>query len=330
MIHRAGSLFAVAALTASLVAATAGAGSAAQSTAYNAGVTRITLDGAQKLDVLVWYPTKDAEAPFKAGPFTVPATRDADIAEGRFPVVLLSHGGGPTGGSPMILKDFSAALARQGFLVIAPMHRKTPLVARLAQIDAALAGVTADPRFSGHADAQRLGMVGFSLGGAVAIALAGGVPNPAALTAYCGKHPEDVRSCEAGPGSRAGKSGRERNAAAGKRPPLPRLPVKALALLDPFGVLYDEKGLSGVTATTLLIRPQDSSLGIANTEVLAAGLPSAHRETVPGGHFVFTDDCPDALKAEAEALCTDAPGINRTAIRAGIAGTIVDFFRKTL
>ncbi|MCW2309894.1 alpha/beta hydrolase family protein [Rhodobium gokarnense] len=331
ILHRVGGLAAVAALAVGLVASTASSGHATQSSAYNAGVTRLSLTGSRQLDTLVWYPTKDAEVPFKAGPFTVPATRDAGVADGRFPVVLLSHGGGPTGGSPMILKELSAALARNGFLVIAPMHRDTPLLARPAQVAAALAGVTADPRFAGHADAERLGMAGFSLGGAVTIALAGGVPNPAALAAYCEKHPEDIRSCDAGPGSRGGKAGnRPKTGTSGKRPPPPHLPVKALALLDPFGVLFDEKGLSGVAAATLLIRPQDSSLGIANTEVLAAGIDAAHRETIPGGHFVFTDDCPDALKADAEGLCTDPPGIDRAAIRTGMAKTVAEFFRKTL
>ena len=67
VLHRAGGLLTVTALVVGLVASTAASGYAAPATAHNAGVKRITLAGVRPLDVLVWYPTKDAETPFKAG-----------------------------------------------------------------------------------------------------------------------------------------------------------------------------------------------------------------------------------------------------------------------
>lgn len=119
---------------AALVSLCLGAAGLASATPSNAGVARLTVAGAEPFDMLVWYPTPVEAAPWQAGPFIVRAGRDAPIAPGRFPVVLLSHGGGRTGGSPMLLGQLSARLAREGFIVIAPFHGRTRFVQRTHQM----------------------------------------------------------------------------------------------------------------------------------------------------------------------------------------------------
>jgi predicted dienelactone hydrolase len=66
----------------------------AQAQLFRAGVSRITVGGDTPFDVLVWYPTQAQKVPWQAGPFQIVGSRDAAIASGRFPIVLLSHGGG--------------------------------------------------------------------------------------------------------------------------------------------------------------------------------------------------------------------------------------------
>ena len=151
----------------SLALAIAGISTAsADPPSFRAGVTRITVQDTTPFDALIAYPTEAAEVSVEEGPISLVASRDAPVAAGaRFPVVLFSHGGnGP--GTPLVHSDLLLYLARQAFIVVAPFHPGTgqPFVDRPRQIHKALDSVLADPRFSKHADPDRIGMAGFSFG----------------------------------------------------------------------------------------------------------------------------------------------------------------------
>jgi predicted dienelactone hydrolase len=271
------------------------------------------------------------EQPWQVGPFAIPASQNAAIAPGRFPVVLLSHGGGKSGGSPLLLRDLSANLARHGFIVVAPFHGKTRFPGRALQIKAAFFAMMADPRFTPHAVPEKLGMLGFSLGGAVALDVAGGVPNFRQLAAYCSAHPWDIQSCNAGPGDDSNAAGAaQTQPAAGALTPL-HLPVKALVLLDPFAVLFDREGLKLVNMPVLLFRPKQSKQGEENTIVLVTALPQVPTlRYVPGGHFIFADICAQALRTEAPEVCDDPQGVDRAAVHAEVEAQTVKFFHDNL
>ena len=182
----------------SLALAIAGISTAlADPPSFRAGFTRITVQDATPFDALIAYPTEAAEVSVDEGPIRLVASRDAPVAAGaRFPVVLFSHGGnGP--GTPLVHRDLLLHLAREGFIVIAPFHPGTgkPFVDRPRQIHKALDSVLADPRFSKHADPDRIGMAGFSFGGAVTLIVAGANIDLAHLSAYCHDHADDVRAC---------------------------------------------------------------------------------------------------------------------------------------
>jgi predicted dienelactone hydrolase len=305
----------------------------AQPEPRHAGIARITIAGEVPFDALVWYPTDDDDAVWKTGPFVLQANHDAAVAAGRFPIVLLSHGGGSSGGSPMVLGDLSAALARNGFIVIAPFHgnRAPALRLRPPQMLQALAAVLADKRFKAQADPARLGMMGFSLGGAVTLSLAGAIPDAGHFAAYCDSHWEDVASCANAPtGGGPVIEGAIRDAITAEvtKP----VTLKAIALLDPFAAVFDHAGLAAVTMPVLVIRPNDSALGAAgNALALKADLPKPPLYLViPGGHFIFTDVCTPALAATEPDLCQDPPDVNRAAVHAYIAPRIVQFFQNAL
>jgi predicted dienelactone hydrolase len=282
-------------------------------------------------DTLIAYPTDAAEVPFQDGPYTIAASRDTPIASGaRFPVVLFSHGGGETikaGGSSLPYAALLTSLAREGFVVVAPFHpgSKQALEDRPRQIHKALTAMLADPRFAMHADPSRLGMMGFSYGGAVALIVAGAVPDLAHLAAYCRDRTDDPKACDDVPtdGSLAN--------VVGKRSP-DALAVKALVLMEPWGALFDRNGLTSVDMPTLLYRAEGSDLKAeGNILALAAALPHPPRqETVPGGHFIFVDPCPPALEAESPAACKDAPAVDRAAVHRRIEVEIGDFLRRNL
>lgn len=296
---------------------------------YHAGISRITVSAGAPFDALVWYPTTAAEVTWDTGSFTVPATHDAPIASGPFPIVLLSHGGGVGGGNPLILSELSSALARQGFVVIAPFHGTSRLLQRPFQIREALDEVSADPRFKPHLDATRLGMIGFSLGTAVTLMLAGATPDFAHLDAYCDAHPTDVMSCNDAPGG----GGRRTTApSAGVQIPLPPpLPLQAIVLLDPYGALFSRDHLTAVTMPVLQFRPDHSQLGEENSTGLAASLPRRPQfETTPGTHFIFADVCSPRMQASLSEACKNSAGVDRATIHAIVEAEIAGFLKDKI
>jgi predicted dienelactone hydrolase len=322
-------------LLATLLLVAGGASSApADPQRFHAGFTRITVQDVVPFDALVAYPTDTVEVPFQDGPYSIAATRDAPIASAaHFPVVLFSHGGGGTilaGGSPLPYAALATSLAREGFVVVAPFHpgSKRPRDAlddRPRQIHKALTAMLADPRFATHADPNRLGMMGFSYGGAVALIVAGATPSLAHLAAYCRDRSDDPRACDGVP-----TDGSLANAVGSRSPDA--LAMKALVLMEPFGALFDRNGLTSVDMPTLLYRAEGSDLKAeGNILALAAALPHLPRqETVPGGHFVFVDPCPPAAQGDAPAACKDAPDVNRPAVHRRIEAEVADFLRRAL
>ena len=296
---------------------------------YNAGVARVTVRTvpfvAAQFEFLVAYPTDLAEAPFEIGPFTIHASLDAPIATAKaFPVLLFSHGDG-RGGSPLPLRDLITSLARQGFIVIAPFHSGAePMRDRPRQLHQALDQVLADQRFAAQADRSRLGIAGFSFGGAVALLAAGATPDIAHLVSYCRGRTDDPLAC----------GGIDTNDTSHfiLRQAADVLPVKALVLFEPYGAPFDRDALTAVRMPVLLYRADHSELGAeGNIFALAAALPRPPRqETVPGGHFIFIDPCSPALAKEVPAACEDAAGVDRAAIHRRIEAEVGDFLRSNL
>jgi predicted dienelactone hydrolase len=293
----------------------------------HAGVTRVTVQDTVPFDTLIAYPTETIEVPTAFGPFMLAASRDAPIAPGaRFPIVLFSHGGGRSGGAPLVHQNLILSLARRGFIVVAPFHPGggQPLEDRPKQIRKALDLVLTDQRFAAHSDRARLGMMGFSYGGAVTLIAAGAIPSLAHLAAYCTNRTDDPRACTGAPTNRATVQ------VFGKSPDV--LPLKAIVLLEPFGALFDREGLQSPSIPALLYRAEQSDLAAeGNVFALAAGLPRAPLlKATPGGHFIFVDPCPPEVESEAPAVCKDAPGIDRAAFHRRLEAEVAAFFDQTL
>lgn len=314
---------------------------------FNAGVIRLTVaDPTAPIDTVVFYPTRDPDTAWHAGPFLIEATRSATpVADRRFPVVLISHG---RRGGPMSHRELATALARAGFIVVLPTHvgdaygsppaptQSRILIDRPRQAEASLNAVLADRRFAASVDEHRIGMIGFSAGGYTALILAGAKPDFRAAIAYCAMH-DDPGSCprraaEGGTKPVAESTSTITPELAAWKPPLdPR--VKALVLMDPLAVMFDASALAAVHVPTLLYRPQNEAyLGAAaNALAVATGLqPRPQTEVVPGNHFVFIDPCPNSIAADEPLVCQDAPGVDRAEIHRQIERDVVGFLRAHL
>ena len=166
------------------------------------GVTTLTMKSGVKVEV--WYPavvgskgteTYDLKSFTPAAltalikgntptTFSYPATRDAAVADGRYPVVLFSHGFLGWRSYATIL---TAHLASWGMVVASPDHKSRDLPHLLEVMGAAkrpadtstqellgaldlLTAQSADPasRFHGHVDTTKVATMGHSAGGGTA------------------------------------------------------------------------------------------------------------------------------------------------------------------
>ena len=169
-------------------------------------------------------------------------------------------------------------------------------------------------------------MVGFSFGGAVTLIVAGASIDLAHLSAYCRDHPDDSRAC----------GGIATDGSWAKVPPSKKsddaLPVKALVLLEPYGALFERKGLGSLDQPTLIYSASQSDLRPeGNALALAKALPRLPQQvTVPGSHFVFVDPCSPIMAAQAPDVCRDPPGTDRAAIHQRFRREIADFLRANM
>ncbi|MBB3399593.1 MULTISPECIES: dienelactone hydrolase [unclassified Rhizobium] len=177
---------------------------AQRSTAESAfvGVRQTTAPSKERgtdLPVIVWYPADAGGKLVTLGEsqffYGTDARLDAPIAHGRYPLILLSHGAG-LGGTPQAMSWIATPLAKQGFIVAAPVHfgnggatrsaaETMKLWLRPADISATLDALEKQTLFEDHLEPGRTGVLGLSMGGNTALALAGGRIDPIRLASYC-------------------------------------------------------------------------------------------------------------------------------------------------
>jgi len=177
------------------------------------GVRQIVVPSAERgrnLDVTVWYPAQAGGAPVVLGESVffrgTPALRDAPILEGKFPLILLSHGAG-LAGNPQAVSWIAAPLAQQGFVVVAPMHpgnsgqnrsaaETMKLWLRPGDLTETLNAMEKDSFFKEHLDQGRIGALGLSMGGNTALAIAGARIDLKRLADYCDNDALNASLCE--------------------------------------------------------------------------------------------------------------------------------------
>ncbi|MFO1107270.1 MAG: alpha/beta fold hydrolase [Amaricoccus sp.] len=182
----------------------------------DAGVYRMEVpspEHEQPLDITIWYPaaaTGGEEVTLGDSPFFMGTTArlDAPISDGRFPLVLLSHGVGLAGRAEA-LSWLAAPLAQRGFIVAAPTHpgnggpdrsaaETMKLWLRPDDISRTLDAVEENSLLAQHLAPNEVGVLGLSMGGGTALALAGArfdpqllagptaIPTPAILPSAAG------------------------------------------------------------------------------------------------------------------------------------------------
>ena len=266
------------------------------------GVRTITVaspDRDQPLAVTLWYPAGAGGTPERVGETPLfeglPARRDAAMADGRFPVVLLAHGG--LRAAPNQSGWIAADLASRGMIVaVVPPPRPASAEAAVAEIwlrpadlSAALTALEADPDAAAHTASGQAAVVGFFLGGTAALALAGARLDAASYARSCdppARGPDcawfasagvDLHAVDAAQATRSGLDPR----------------IGTVVAIDPeLTSSLAPDSLSGIAAKTSVF-----GLGAPGTILDAAPSQAA----LPGATYATL---PDATPFSAMATCT--------------------------
>lgn len=240
---------------------------------------------------LIHYPATEPSVPAAFGPYIMNVSPGAGIMKGRFPLVVISHG---SGGSHLLYRTISIHLAKNGYVVVMPEHygnnrnnntladTKENLVNRPRHISLTIDEILYKSSLGNSIEAESIAVIGHSMGGYTALALAGGIPRT--------KEGEKVEA-----------------------PSDPR--VKALVLMAP-GAGWFMNSLQRVNIPILMYTAEhDPVTPVWNAEVVMNSVPDkslvTHRMIKNAGHFSFLSPFPESMKKPEFLPSTDPAGFDR-------------------
>lgn len=299
----------------------------------------------------LWYPTLAAPASlFLTGSlsacrlpvmlcrsisFEMQVASNAPPADGKFGLIVISHG---AGGFALNHRDLAMVLASHGYVVAAPTHPRGKdndisgigvWVGRPRQVSLVIDAVLEDPALGPHVQRERIGAVGHSNGGYTALALAGAKPNPQAIIAHCRQHRDDIRFCSYG-----GAATREATRKVSDIPDVRDPRIRAIVLMAPNVVPFTDDALARVAVPVRVYGAERDDLTVAryHTERLATALPpeTEHLLIKGAGHFSFIASFPWALRIVVGEAARDPKGSDRDAMHAVMNPEIVGFFDRKL
>ncbi|MGG4018470.1 alpha/beta hydrolase [Priestia megaterium] len=268
--------------------------------------------------LLIMYPTYKEETVEKIGPYTISVAQDAPLSDGLFPLVIISHGDGSTSFAYRTIAQF---LARHGFIVGIPQHpfnnRENNTLSgtignlknRPTHIRTVIDWFLKEHSFSSYIKSNNISLIGHSMGGYTALAVAGGVP-----TSFPSESPDQKPYCL--------------SVDHDKR-------VQSLILLAPATGWFRERGaLEDVNIPILMITGEKDTITPSfHGEFVLNGVSDAekvqHIVVKNGGHFSFLSPFPDFMKSPTFLPSQDPEGFNRKEFHEDLQNTILDFLLRS-
>ncbi len=296
------------------------------------------------VDFTIWYPATPGGRQIKAGVngvfYGTEAGRGAPHAQGKFPMIIISHGAGGNAGQ---FGWIASELAQAGYVVVLPNHPGTTSMnasahaavrvwERPADISAVIDQITTNPQNYPYIDSSRIMALGFSAGGYTAMAVAGARVDPDALQHFCDEGDHGMSDC-----AFLARGGVDLHAldlapvAQDLRDPR----ISAAIVIDP-GIVetLTEPSLAEIDIQMLIL-----NLGAEHT--IPAGvyarqaaelIPNATYKIIDDAiHFSFLAECKAkgaailAREGEPDLLCDDAGGRSRHDIHQELKGEITSF-----
>lgn len=328
---------------------------------FNAGFIQLSAT-AQAPPLGIWYPSTSVEVVGKLGPFRPTFAWHGEAARGAFPVIVLSHG---RGGRYRNHRDTAAALARAGYVVVAPDHladgnikSKSAIVSavtvRVSEVKRALSAAEAHPVIEQIADTAQLGAVGYSLGTVTALYAAGATPKMSRFEEHCREFSrDDINFCGGGGGWVAEFFAYVRETVAWLKEkgmlraqstrtpqaefsPISPVDFSAIALIAPVGAPFPAEAVREQNAAIALFRlgDDDEVRYPYHAEYLHLALnniPHLYKTFTGVHHYAFISPFPAWLMAEENIpVAHDPEGFDREQFIRDINTDIVNFFRANL
>lgn len=278
-------------------------------------------DGIQgaRVPVRVLYPARAPERLEQFGPYPLAVATDAPMEGERLPLVVISHG---TGGSPWTYRGMAAYLARAGFVVALPEHpgnsrsdnslagTAANLENRPRHVRLVIDAILEDAQLGKRLSPDGVGVIGHSMGGYTALALAGGRPS-------C--FPNESPDGQA------------------RAVPVVRDPrVRALVLLAPASPWFMAEGALAEVDLPILMRTAelDEHTPAMHAEIILRGVPHPerinHRVVPNAGHFSFQSPFPPAMTRPEFPPSQDPKGFDRLAFQPVLHAEILAFLRDAI
>lgn len=260
--------------------------------------------------VLVHYPTREISKPISFGPYTMNVSPDAVMIDGKFPLVIISHG---NGGSHLLYRTISTYLAKNGYIVAMPEHygnnrnnntlenTTENLETRPRHISLTIDFLLSNTWFNENIEQNKIGVIGNSMGGYTALALAGGIPRT-----------KEGVVIEVVPDFR----------------------IKAIVLLAA-GSGWFANSLEKVTIPILMMTAEyDPITPKWNAEIVLNYVPDKSKvifkEVEAAGHYSFLSPFPAKMKNQNFLPSTDPIGFDREKFHSQLPIDILDFMNNEL
>jgi predicted dienelactone hydrolase len=289
-----------------------------------------------RLDVNVWYPSAQPPRVLNYAPWEITAALGGKPAEGRFPLLLLSH---DSGGTRFSYHDTAARLASRGFVVAAVTHPAdcmynmdslftlAQLRSRALELSATLDLLLESPQAAQGIDRNRIGLIGFGAGAAAALLLGGALPDCAGWPDYCGRAGSGNSYCSPWAKERISRMCAELPLTASLADPR----IKAVAAVAPgYGMLFGQNSFRHFYPPLFLI-------GAENDRIHPPALHADALDSLLNGrarHVTLKEadaaslaaPCPESLEDELPELCRSVSSAGRKTIHQQLQGLLSDFF----
>lgn len=265
----------------------------------------------------VMYPTDEIGKIEQLGPFCMDLSINGETKEGKFPLVLISHG---SGGGNLLYRTLAHYLASNGFIVGMPEHpfnnfnnntlegTVENLENRPRHINTAMDWFFESENFTEVLKADSISIIGHSTGGCTALTVAGGIPTSLPNESLDGK-PKQI------------------NVAHDRK-------INSLILLASGTVWFKDKGaLSGVDIPILMITAEkDQFIQPFQAQIVLEGVADSskveHRIVENAGHFSFLSPFPEFMITPGFFPAQDPIGFDRAKFHNKLNSEILDFLVK--
>ena len=315
----------------------------------NVGIRFISVDfppTKSEIKGIIWYPTLEKAQKIKLGPFNLEVAKNAQIEDGRYSLVVISHG---SQGSHLGHRDTAEYLAKRGFIVVSVLHPKNNYlddsagrtienwINRPRHISTVLDSILTEGDLSKYINKDEIAVIGHSAGGYTALSLIGGVPDTSNISKHCLDHNDDLEFC-GGHGFISRIKGIFFHTDSKDEHIIKDINdsrIKAAVLLAPLGVLFkDERSLMSINVPILMYRAEkDDVLRYpyhAESINQKLHLKPEYIVVKNAGHYSFLSPFPDRLKQKVGVAAKDPKGFDRVEFHRQMNHKIFEFLSKSL